>query len=198
MADLFYVLFLLSAQLSDAPVEGTSNHKKEANDDDGEFNPGQVVGDGDIPLGDWSMKCLRQGEILYDLETYVGQVITDTYPAPVISETSLVPVTRMPERISALVKAAFADVRGIDGKVPEAVNPGGAPPGAARKVFVPEITPPLPLPWPAERSVYNAYARCHLGASLRVFSSPGPGLNPARTRSSCLFPGSSSCLGHRV
>jgi hypothetical protein len=65
LADLFRVLFLLSAQLSDAPVEGTSNHKKEANDDDGEFNPGQVVGEGDIPLRDRPMKCLGQGDVLY-------------------------------------------------------------------------------------------------------------------------------------
>jgi hypothetical protein len=67
LAGLFWVLFLLSAELSDAPIEGASDHKKEANDDDGEFNPRQVIGERDIPLRDRPMKCLGQGDVLYDI-----------------------------------------------------------------------------------------------------------------------------------
>jgi hypothetical protein len=125
---------------------------------------------------EWNIRFMdapeEQGEILYDLETYVGQVITETYPAPVASEPPLALVTRTPERISALVKSAFAEVRGIDGKVADPANPGGTLSGPPRTFFVPEITPPLPVSRPAECLVYYAYARHHLGAALESITEP--------------------------
>jgi hypothetical protein len=104
----------------------------------------------------------NQVEILTHLDKYLAPVTGEPYVPPVGGETSLAPVTKTPERISALVKSAFAGVRGID----------GPPSGPPRAFFVPQITPPLPVPWPAERSVYYAYARCRLGAAVEDVSEP--------------------------
>ena len=41
---------LLGTQLADRPVKRTGQHKKQADDDDREFDPGEVVGEGYIPL----------------------------------------------------------------------------------------------------------------------------------------------------
>ena len=118
----------------------------------------------------------EQGEILSHLETYLAHVIvrvtSDTDLAPVASETSLAPVTKTAERILELVKAAFGDVRGIDGEAPNKATPGDPPPDLPETNFVPEITPPLPLPWPAERFVYYAYARQILGGDAAHDSEP--------------------------
>ena len=107
-----------------------------------------------------------------DVAHVIARVASGTDLAPVASETSLAPVTRTPERISALVKSAFADVRGIDGEAPYKAPPGAPPPCPPETVFVPEITPPLPVQWPAELCVYYAYARQFLGGDAERVSEP--------------------------
>jgi hypothetical protein len=113
----------------------------------------------------------NQAEVLSHLDKYLAPVTSEPYVAPVARETSLAPVTNTPERIAALVKSAFADMRGIDGKLATKGIPEG-PPGPPGTIYVPQVTPPLPVPWPAERVVYYAYARCHLGAAVEDVSEP--------------------------
>lgn len=114
----------------------------------------------------------NQVEILTHLDKYLAPVTSEPYVAPVAGETFVAPVAKTPERISALVKSAFAGVRGIDGKLPPEGIPEGAPSGPQGPFFVPQITPPLPVPWPAERLVYYAYAGCRLGAAVEDVSEP--------------------------
>lgn len=48
---------------SDHPVQETSQHKKQTDDDDREFHPGHVVSDGNIPLRDGPPDRMGQGYI---------------------------------------------------------------------------------------------------------------------------------------
>jgi Sel1 repeat len=83
----------------------------------------------------------------------------EAYLAPVAGETNPAPAATTRERVLALVKTAFAGVR-------------GAVPGDTPGTFEPEITPPLPGQWPSERFVYYAYARQILEADAENISEP--------------------------
>jgi TPR repeat protein len=102
-------------------------------------------------------------EILSHLEAYL---------APVTSESYVAPAATRRERIMALVNAAFADLRGIDGPAQTKATPEGPLPDPPGTPFVPEITPPLPVPWPAERFVYYAYATRISGGDIAHVSDP--------------------------